>query len=352
MPGSTKTKKKSKPYNLCTYRTSVPNGNDTTPFECPSDLAIRCIGDILTEISELDTPEKQIERFHKIIEKYLNKLCLENKSQKKIQCFWSLYEKSKITDEDIPSGSKAKDIINQAIGRANERYHSGNLLEKLVHLEIGTGHVFDVIPHKNKITFKAYSRLGMELSVIPEYFECLLSNPDIQAFDLFIEKLIEIVEKSSANIEDLIVLVNQEIIEYCESWKIAGSMFDAALKKAEKYQEEKSITGKIIAETCAHFALMALYSENNAFSHASYILAPTFRGQPHSSMVIYWPFFNEAYSVYPHINFLLHLVLGLNSIQAKSVEKELKREKDIKEILKHDIKNLYRPSCTLSGYFG
>lgn len=340
MPGSTKAKKTSDLNNICTYRTSVPKGGHTTPFECPSDLAIRCISDILTEISELDTPKKQIEKFHKIIEKYLNKLCLGNKAQKKIQCFWSLYEKSKITDKDIPSGSTPKDIINQAIGKANESYHSGNLLEKLVRLEIGTGHVFDVIPHKNKIDFKAYSRLGMELPVIPKYFECLLSNPDTQAFNLFIEELVKIVKKSSANLEDLIVLVNQEIIGYCESWKIAGSMFDAALKKSEKYQEEKSITEKIIAETCAHFALMALYSENNAFSHASYILAPTFRGQPHSSMVIYWPFFNEGYSVYPHINFLLHLVLGLNSIQAKSIEKELRHSEIVGGILEHNMKNL------------
>ena len=341
MPGSTKSNKKSKPYNLCTYRTSVPKGDLVTPFECPSDLAIRCSSDILTEISELDTTEKQIEEFHKTIEKYLNKLCLGNKSQRRIQCFWSLYEKSKITNKDIPSGSTAKDIINLAIGKANERYHSGTLLEKLVRLEIGTGHVFDVTPHENKINFKAYSRLGMELPVIPEYFECLLSNPDIQPFDLFIEKLVEIIEKSSANIENLIVLVNKEIIGYCDSWKITGNAFSKTLKESNNFFKQKPINGDAVAKACAHFALICLYSTNNTFSHASYILATTFRGQSHSSMIVYWPFFNEGYSVYPHINFLLHLVLGLNSIQVKSVEKELKREKEIKEILKHDIKNMY-----------
>ncbi|MEA3422085.1 MAG: hypothetical protein U9Q97_10465, partial [Acidobacteriota bacterium] len=341
MPGLTKANKKSKLANLCTYRTSVPSGDHASPFECPSDLAILCISDILTEISELDTPEKQIEKFHKIIEKYLNKLCLGNKSQQKIQCFWSLYEKTKITDKHIPSGLTAKDIINQAIGRANERYHSGNLLEELVRLEIGTGHVFDVIPHEDNITFKAYSRLGIELPVIPECFECLLSNPDVQPFGLFIEKLVKIVKKSSAYIEDLIVLVNQEIIGYCDSWKIAGNAFSKNLKESNKFIKQKPINGDAVAEACAHFALISLYSTNNTFFHASYILATTFRGQPHSSMIVYWPFFNEGYSVYPHINFLLHLVLGLNSIQAKSVVKELKREKDIKEILKHDIKNMY-----------
>lgn len=340
MPGSTKANKKSKPYNLCTYRTSVPSGDHTTPFECPSDLAIRCISDILTEISELDTPKKQIERFHKIIEEYLNKFCLGNKSKKRIQCFWSLYEKSKITDKDIPSGPTPKDIINKAISRANERYRSGDLLEKLVHLEIGTGHVFDIIPHENKINFKAYSRLGMELPVIPEYFECLLSNPDIKPFDLFIEKLVEIVKESSANIEDRIVLVNQEIIEYCNSWKITGNAFSKTLKDSNDFIKQKPINGDAVAEACAHFALICLYSTNNTFSHASYILATTFRGQPHSSMIVYWPFFNEGYSVYPHINFLLHLVLGLNSIQAKSVEKELRHSEIVGGILEHNMKNL------------
>jgi len=341
MPGLTKANKTSELNNICTYRTSVSSGDYATPFECPSDLAIHCISDILTEISELDTTEKQIEGFHKTIEKYLNKLCLGNKSQRRIQCFWSLYEKSKITDKDIPSGSTAKDIINQAIGRANDRYHSGNLLEKLVHLEIGTGHVFDIIPHENKINFKAYSRLGMELPVIAEYFEHLLSNPDIQPFDLFIEKLVKIVKKPSANIEDLIVLVNQEIIGYCDSWKITGNAFSKTLKESNNFFKQKPINEDAVAKACAHFALICLYSTNNTFSHASYILATTFRGQSHSSMIVYWPFFSEGYSVYPHINFLLHLVLGLNSIQVKSVEKELKRTQEIKKTLKHDIKNMY-----------
>ena len=340
MPGSTKANKTSDLNNICTYRSGVPSSDHVTPFECPSDLAIRCISDILTEISELDTPKKQIEKFHKIIEKSLNKLCLGNKSQKRIQCFWSLYEKSKITDKDIPSGSTAKDIINQAIGRANDRYHSGNLLEKLVRLEIGTGHVFDIIPHENKINFKAYSRLGMELPVIPEYFEYLLSNPDIQPFDLFIEKLVEIAKKPSANIEDLIVLVNQEIIGYCDSWKITGNAFSKTLKESNNFFKQKPINEDAVAEACAHFALISLYSKNNTFSHASYILATTFRGQPHSSMIIYWPFFNEGYSVYPHTNFLLHLVLGLNSIQVKSIEKELRYSKIVGGILEHNMKNL------------
>jgi len=328
--------------NPCLYRSSDNNCDRYVHADCPAELAIRCVNEIILEIGKLDTPTKQEDEFAGIISKYLNKICRDGRSNQEIQVFWSLYEKSKISGKELSPDATSIEILNNVIFNLNKNYHSHRLFEGLTRHEVGSGHIFDIIPKGNRISLKSYYNLKMDKPEGQNLFEYELANSTSEEFTNFISALMEKLEnKKKKNIDEKSRLTEKMIRDFCNSWDVAAKGLKEALDKCNEYNADEPVSREVIEDACRHFALMATYTTNNHLSHTTYILAPTFRGQPHSSMVIYWPTLGDGYSIYPHIHFLLHLVLGLNSIQARSWEKEFKHAMEIKSILEHDIKNMY-----------
>jgi hypothetical protein len=333
MPASKKPNGKTRgqpcPYGDC----AIDNGR--AKLQCPSNLAIGCINDILEEISRLRSSEEQVEKFSNIIEQNLRRLYGVD-----VECFWALHEKS--TEKEISRASaqeKKHDnpknlVLNQALPLLNDKFHSVPFLEELVLNGIGSGHVFGIETDNEGIKFHAYSSISLKRSEKKDSYICTLKWPQGKTFSY-------IIENCGANACDEDVLEN--VLDYCSSWgdqttHLKKHLSEIIFQPLELNMENDNFSQtENIASACAHFALMMLYAENNHYHHVSYILAPTLRGDSHSSMVIFWPFIANQGSVGPHMRFLLHMALGLNAIQEST---RYETTKLVHKVLRHDMNSL------------
>jgi hypothetical protein len=335
MPGSMATDDLSVRNYLCPYNNCAICA-DRTPFQCPADLAICCINDILVEISSLRSSEEQEERFSKILERHLNELYKVD-----VECFWALHEKP--TEKEIKRASTQKvkrtkpksSVLNKAIQFLNDEFHSVPLLEELVKNSIGTGHMFGMEADNDGLVFRAYSSRSFMLSEKDDFYTCKLCWPRGKSFKNFVVNFDEEVP-----FEGML----ENVKNYCSSWGEWAVDFRKQLLKIMSNQLRARKTGKDafsetenIAIACAHFALIMLYAENNRYHHVSYLLAPTLHGDSHSSMVVFWPFIASRGSVGPHMRFLLHMALGLNAIQEST---RYETTKLVHKVLRHDMQSL------------
>ena len=325
MPGSTKTEDQLKMANHCPYKT---NQFSEEHHSCPSDIAIRCANAILEEIVELHTVKDQEQQFSGIIARNLNNLFADKlEYDNKIICFWALSEKP--SEEELKKGFghtkkqaqninldvTPRDPINAAISKINDEFRSLKFIEDLVKIGIGKSHVFDIQPAADEIIFRAYSkesaRESNESQIVFEYRLRLHKNTTIKTVLQEIQKNI-----TGADTYQAETIAYKLIREFCFSFESSANGLLAEIEKKET-DKKKKIDRQDAVSACTHFALIALFAEYNEYLHASYILAISFRGKSHSSMILFWPFLFQN-SLEPHVMFLLHLILGLNAIDTQA----------------------------------
>jgi len=226
-------------------------------------------------------------------------------------------------------------VLNEAITILNDEFNSVPFLEGLIRFNIGSGHVFGIEMDGNGIILRAYTGESLKGSNTKscKYY---LSWPNGKSVDSFI---------NSFNENITLERVKKMVWDYCDSWRESAEKFkkklfedilgDMGINNAKEiFFNER----ELISSACSHFALIMLFAENNHFRHVSYILASTLRGESHSSMVVYWPFIDRGGFVGPHTRFLLHVVLGLNAIQERTISDMTRL---IDSILCHDMNSLY-----------
>lgn len=336
MKNSTETQAHEKRVKPCKHRDSAVLANNE--LCCPTDLAIRCANDILDALSELNTLEDQKARFSLILQSHLASLF-----KMPILCIWSLNEK--LSTEELVEAERASYTqyqgiefpkplhpqLNPAIISLNQKYDSVGFLETLIKGGVGTSHVFGLEPQTDGVLFTAYPREGLADKGI--VFRHLLPHPNLGSIN-------ECLDRYSKNTEATAV---QDIATYLEAWNEGAASFRETLSGfASHHNKALQITLDLpsLKEACSHIALIALYAKNNGFSNVSYILAPTMRGAAHSSMVVFWPTFEGFRNHDVCITFLLHLILGINAIRARSEEEMRYTEEVMSGILLHDMKNL------------
>lgn len=353
MPDSTITNDSLTMTKHCPYTTGL---FPEETHSCPADMAIRCANDILEEIAGLHTVKDQEQQFSGIIARNLNRLFVNKReNDNKIICFWALSEKS--TEEELKKGlnytKKQAQItnlnvnkanpINNAISTINDEFRSLKFLECLVENSIGKNHVFDIQPDANEVIFRAYTKERQGITDESQIvFEYRLTNGKKTTIKTMLGKIQKTVVGTDISKAEFTVI--ELIRKFCLSFEYSVG---GLLTKIEKQAPEGRIKldKKDVASACAHFALIALFAEYNGYLHASYILAISFRGKSHSSMILFWPFILNN-SLTTHIIFLLHLVLGLNAIDTQAEQRirwiDLVHAHDQKNILQNSVANPLR----------
>ena len=335
MPGSMATDDLSVRNHLCPYNNCAICA-DRTPFQCPADLAICCIRDILTEISKLHSPEEQENKFSEILEKHLAELYGVD-----IKCFWALHDKP--SEKEIKRAKSGKtekpkpkcQVLNEAITLLNDEFNSVPFLERLIKFNIGSGHVFGIEMDRNGIVLRAYTGESLK-GYDKKFYKYNLPWPNGKSVNSFID---------SFNENTPLERAKKKVLDYCNSWresaeKLKGKLLEdiSDYSSIDNAKEISLNERELISSACSHFALIMLFAENNHFRHVSYILASTLQGESHSSMVVFWPFIDRGGFVGPHTRFLLHVVLGLNAIQERTISDMTRL---IDSILCHDMNSLY-----------
>lgn len=333
MKNSNVNKKKSRIKPLCTYRDSALLQPDAD-FNCPADLAIRCAREIINE-----TPpklENQQEQLSKIIGEKLRKYYGKN-----IECFWSLHEKpsdkemNRVKKENFFRKFDEKTVIKKAIGILNDRYHSLAFLEHLIRNGTGTGHVFDITCDPDGITLSAYSGPEVEVNKVNKQVRIKLNWPNDIYINQSYQTLVEEIKSCGRDEGNALNNAEKLIREYCDR-------FSSDEKFGVQIKERFGASSIDLARSAfSHFALILLYALNANHGRASYILSPPLSGETHSSMILFWPQSLELHgnSSFPHMLYLLHVILGLNAIRPKTILK-LKDFMDL--TIYHSLKNLKR----------
>ncbi len=278
--------------DLCAHISSANSYRD-----CPANKAIQCISNIMTAITESGIRGKISEvEFEGHVTKHLNLLYKTPEKNQQIKCIWSYKDKP----EDERYESSSRETRNSIILKANKNKNQFNSLDYLLSLTKAKNSkampVFEIIPdeHGGNIT--------LSMSYVTE--DTCIRRESIEYTPKNGAESIRVFLKDIENKE-----LKRKIEPYCSSWKLGINESD----------------NEGAARASAHFALIAIYLIENNFKEATYILAPSFDEETTSSMVIWWPFKISEDNRFPHIGFLLHTLIGLQSIRQLS---ETKRDNE------------------------
>lgn len=282
--------------------------------------SILCIQSIVAELSALYGSPELATKFSKSVQRQLQKI----PGQEKTLAFWSLHEKGTGEETERDSGP-----VQDALWNVNQRYNSIPFLESAgtpLGPEFLRANVFSLKPIGAALEVRAFFKRseaspqeGIAIETRTATLQC--PNPRLPSPDDFVREL-RIDEALEANVED-----------YCDQWGGAFAMLRDLNERNEGWTDDDARAAS------SHLMLLCLIQLYHRLTSLSYILAPTLKGQPASSMAIFWGK-EPSYSVFS-LPFQLQMALGQGALRVAAAERLAAASYGLAHSLKHRTGGLH-----------